>query len=383
MAVAVKNTPTIGSGRAVNLLAVGSIAGTLCVVGGLAIVCYLIPFLWQWLLTPALAGSVGPAVDLSLLIVVMLGVAIGLVIGGTRLYNGAFPSGAPAGMRAGVFCGVVGVFIVALLTRWVGGILERVFGGNLPAVGAGLTVLIGVVLLVALASLFFRSGFDRSLEIFEAQGWFTAAAYKKSQGQRVRRGTMLGLLILAAFGIWTQLLRGTLATAASIHWTTRIPFTDGRTVIVLPDVQYTLPILLAAICLWLAYRVVNFPGFADFLIATEAELNKVSWTTQRRLFQDTVVVLTTVVLLTTFLFVVDIGWWWILSRSWIHVIQTGGSGVSTAQVDSQIGELEKERKEAEANSDTDKAKQIGELITAKRQERDQILNQKQGVPQDW
>ncbi len=33
--------------------------------------------------------------------------------------------------------------------------------------------------------------------------------------------------------------------------------------------------------LWLAWRVVNVPSFADFLIATEAELNKVSWTTRR------------------------------------------------------------------------------------------------------
>jgi preprotein translocase SecE subunit len=80
------------------------------------------------------------------------------------------------------------------------------------------------------------------------------------------------------------------------------------------------PLLLTLATLWLAYRVVNFPPFADFLIATEAELNKVSWASRKRLFQDTIVVLTTVVLLTIFLFVVDVMWFKALS--WINVIQT-------------------------------------------------------------
>jgi len=51
----------------------------------------------------------------------------------------------------------------------------------------------------------------------------------------------------------------------------------------LPALRYTLPLLLLAASIWLAWRVVNFPPFADFLIATEAELNKVSWTTRPRL----------------------------------------------------------------------------------------------------
>jgi preprotein translocase SecE subunit len=55
------------------------------------------------------------------------------------------------------------------------------------------------------------------------------------------------------------------------------------------------------------------------LIATEAELNKVSWTTRKRLIQDTVVVLVTVLLLTVFLFVIDQFWGFILSH--IGVLQ--------------------------------------------------------------
>jgi preprotein translocase SecE subunit len=90
---------------------------------------------------------------------------------------------------------------------------------------------------------------------------------------------------------------------------------------ILPRVTLTIPLLLSFLSLWLAWRIVNVPAFADFLIATEAELNKVSWTTQRRLVQDTIVVLVTVVLLAVFLFLMDQGWRVILSWKPIGVLQ--------------------------------------------------------------
>ncbi len=85
-----------------------------------------------------------------------------------------------------------------------------------------------------------------------------------------------------------------------------------RTATLLPSVAITLPLLLALLSLWLAWLIVNFPVFADFLIATEAELNKVSWTTKSRLVQDTIVVLVTVFLLAVFLLASDITWYYVL-----------------------------------------------------------------------
>lgn len=91
------------------------------------------------------------------------------------------------------------------------------------------------------------------------------------------------------------------------YWT--IPFTNpSQYVYLMFKVNAIMPIIFGVLLIWLAYRIVNVPTFADFLIATEAEMNKVSWTTRKRLLQDTVVVLTTVFLFTTFLFVVDIIW---------------------------------------------------------------------------
>jgi preprotein translocase SecE subunit len=149
--------------------------------------------------------------------------------------------------------------------------------------------------------------------IIEEQGWFSFVPYKKSQGMRVRRGTILGILGLVGCGIYTMLAHRTLESGPQ-NWQVPIPFAAGHSWIVLPDVRFTVPILLGAIAIWGAYRIVSFPAFADFLIATEAELNKVSWSPWSKLKQDTVVVLVTVLLLTLFLFVVDQGWAWLLTR---------------------------------------------------------------------
>ncbi len=88
----------------------------------------------------------------------------------------------------------------------------------------------------------------------------------------------------------------------------------------MPDARILVPLLLIALTIWVAWRAVNMPTFAEFLIATEAEMNKVSWTTRRRLAQDTAVVLITTFLMTLFLFVVDIFWGWLLSRQTVGVL---------------------------------------------------------------
>jgi preprotein translocase SecE subunit len=111
-----------------------------------------------------------------------------------------------------------------------------------------------------------------------------------------------------------------------------LPFSEGRTLILLPALQFTLPILVAAAALWISYRIVNLPVFADFLIATEAELNKVSWESRKRLIQDTIVVLVTVLLLTAFMFLVDLVWIRVLSWDRIGVLKTG-----TTKTTSQAG----------------------------------------------
>ena len=68
------------------------------------------------------------------------------------------------------------------------------------------------------------------------------------------------------------------------------------------------PGLLLLLGLWAWYRVVNVPAFADFLIAVEAEMNKVSWPTRRRTVPRSAVVLIVIFSLAIILSVFDLLW---------------------------------------------------------------------------
>lgn len=320
MALAVKNAPEVARQSPFDRLAVSSLVGLVYVLGTIGIVFYAIPALW----TQTVAHVLNPFMSGALMIVAMLAGAVGLGWLGLRLI-GSEPT---HGLKGGIFVAGAGLATIAL-TAWVVGVFFEWALSRWPTawpVGALLTIATGVGMLFLFARWFFRPETEEKLIALEDQGWFSATSYKKAQGLRVRRGTMLGILIMAGCGIWTlavghQTLVYGIAEGAN-HWFVRIPFTDWR-LMLLPDVRFTVPILLTALTLWFTWRVVNWPTFADFLIATEAELNKVSWTTRKRLYQDTIVVLTTVVLMTVFLFVVDLTWGFLLSR--VGVLHTDTS----------------------------------------------------------
>lgn len=78
-------------------------------------------------------------------------------------------------------------------------------------------------------------------------------------------------------------------------------------------VQYGVPVLLAVLVSWLAFRFVNYPPFAEFLIAVQAEVSKVNWPSWGELRRATAVVICTMAFLGLILFVYDIVWYQILS----------------------------------------------------------------------
>jgi preprotein translocase subunit SecE len=127
--------------------------------------------------------------------------------------------------------------------------------------------------------------------------------YKPMQGWYARLYTGLALGVIAAAGAY-QVAQA--AQDAPQIW------------------RFGLPAAFAVVFGWIILRIIHFPPFADFLIATEAEMNKVSWTTKDDLVRATTVVLTTVVLMALFLFVVDRLWTFILQM--IGVLQFGGGG---------------------------------------------------------
>ncbi|CAN5637217.1 preprotein translocase subunit SecE [soil metagenome] len=146
---------------------------------------------------------------------------------------------------------------------------------------------------------------------------FRTDPYKPLQGWNARLWSGVGMGTILALGIW-QLFQSLRQTRIF-----RAPAQPGGFD---PNLiaTYGIPAALIAVLGWAIYRLLHFPPFADFLIATEAEMKKVSWITRDDLKRATAVVLATVVLLSTFLFGVD--WIWMQLLQFIGVLQVASEG---------------------------------------------------------
>ena len=314
MAVAVKSGSDTQTRTGTASLAVASVLGAIYILGSIAVVAWGVPWLWRTGVEQFLPAGLSFVSAAGLILVLLVSVGVLAAVGAALVG----PSPRP-GLKAGIFTVLVWVFLTALVAAGVGRVLERWLAGA-PAAGMALTGAVGLGLLLWGWTLLTKPKTAARLRAFEEQGWFSARRYKPSQGLRVRRATMLGIMLLGAAGIYSLYNHGTLTNAGVKDWVLRVPF-SSVVIPILPDVRFTVPLLLAAATFWLAFRIVSLPVFADFLIATEAELNKVSWPARRSVIQDTVVVLVTVLLLTVFLFAVDLAWGWILSRPVVGVLQ--------------------------------------------------------------
>ena len=117
--------------------------------------------------------------------------------------------------------------------------------------------------------------------------------YKRSQGRIARQLTFAAIAIVVALGAWR--LSATVKFTRLAAW--------------LPGVEFWLPAAMLFAGLWIAYRLVNMPSFADFLIAVEAEMNKVSWPSRAELFRYSAVVIVVIFLLALILYGFDACWW--------------------------------------------------------------------------
>lgn len=111
--------------------------------------------------------------------------------------------------------------------------------------------------------------------------------YKRSQGRIARQATFGAIVAAIALGAWRL---------------SQFLVTQG------PALRFALPGVLLLVGLWLAYRIVNVPRFADFLISVEAEMAKVSWPTRGELIRSSLVVLVTIAVLGVVLWFYDTFW---------------------------------------------------------------------------
>ncbi|QDT37390.1 preprotein translocase subunit SecE [Stratiformator vulcanicus] len=121
----------------------------------------------------------------------------------------------------------------------------------------------------------------------------SANLYKRNQGRLVRQVTVLSLCAVIFIGCYI-LSQGPLADRFDETW-----------------ISVGIPTLLAVVGAWIAFRVVNYPKFADFLVSVEAEMDKVSWPSRAELYRSTIVVIAVMFLLAGMLFLYDTIWLWL------------------------------------------------------------------------
>jgi preprotein translocase subunit SecE len=122
------------------------------------------------------------------------------------------------------------------------------------------------------------------------QGLLHVGLYKRTQGRITRQVTAASVAVVLALGCWRLM---------------EVLIDSGKIV------SYAVPSALLLASLWVSYRLVNVPSFADFLIAVEAEMNKVSWPTRNELIRSSIVVLVTIFALAAILFLYDYVWNWV------------------------------------------------------------------------
>jgi preprotein translocase subunit SecE len=114
-------------------------------------------------------------------------------------------------------------------------------------------------------------------------GMFNASRYKRSQGRIARQVTGAAIALVFAVLAWRMF---------------EVAQTDTS--------RYVIPGILLVAGVWIAFRIVNIPSFADFLISVEAEMNKVSWPGRTELWRASMVVIVVIFLLAGILFAYDL-----------------------------------------------------------------------------
>lgn len=124
--------------------------------------------------------------------------------------------------------------------------------------------------------------------------------YKKNQGRLARQLTAAAIGLIVVVFAWTLAHNRPLADQPS-------------------SIRIAVAGMVLVIGGWLAFRVVNYPPFAEFLISVEGEMHKVTWSSWPELWRAVAVVLSTMIFLGLILALYDFVWAWVLRA--IGVIQ--------------------------------------------------------------
>jgi preprotein translocase subunit SecE len=128
------------------------------------------------------------------------------------------------------------------------------------------------------------------------------SVYKRNQGRVTRQATFAALALAIGVGVWR------LSAVLPLWFASDVAAASTD----LGVVRFLVPGLLLAAGLWVSFRAVNMPRFADFLIAVEAEMAKVSWPTRSEVVRSSIVVIFMMFALAGILGLYDLFWWFVL-----------------------------------------------------------------------
>jgi preprotein translocase subunit SecE len=118
--------------------------------------------------------------------------------------------------------------------------------------------------------------------------------YKRGQAKNTRLWTAISAFVICAYGCYV--LHQKLATMNNIWVETLVPF--------------GLCAVFGGLIAWL----MNKPSVADFLISSEGEIKKVSWSTRKEIVSSTTVVIVVMLSISIFLYLVDMGFVWTFDK---------------------------------------------------------------------
>lgn len=116
--------------------------------------------------------------------------------------------------------------------------------------------------------------------------------YKRSQGRVARQVTFAVIATIVALGAWRL----------NVWLSGREGAGDAK------QIEFIVPLAVLAAGWWTAFRSMHMPKFADFLIAVESEMNKVTWPKRGELFRASVVVMVVIFFLAGLLYFYDLVW---------------------------------------------------------------------------
>jgi preprotein translocase subunit SecE len=121
--------------------------------------------------------------------------------------------------------------------------------------------------------------------------------YKRTQGRMARQFTCLAVWLAFALAAGRMFY--------VVNWGFVDDWFPSQAISAAHVLKYAVPTMLLVTGVWLGYRLVNYAPFADFLIAVEAEMNKVTWPSRAEMVRSAVVVIVIMLGLTIVIFAYD------------------------------------------------------------------------------